>query len=123
MAGLNHGEVEMSVAHSSFLRALKGLSFDIPDLVLIKGWSEFHNLRMVMRLDHGSDDEEYEEVLAFYTRKSPLCRWIMWRTGGTVFVQPMIGRGQRYATVAEALESLMPQQLAVLTDIKTEHWP
>jgi hypothetical protein len=36
-------------------KLLKGLSFDIADLERIRCRSEAHGLRMVVRLDHGSD--------------------------------------------------------------------
>jgi hypothetical protein len=104
-------------------KLLKGLSFDLAELILVQGWSAFHNLRMVVRLDHGSDAEEYEEVLAFHVGTSPLCHWIMWRNAAAVFVQPLVGRSQCYGSVAEALAALTPKQCVVLTDIKPTHWP
>jgi hypothetical protein len=91
-------------------KLLKGLSFDLAELTLVQGWSAFHNLRMVVRLDHGSDAEEYEEVLAFHAGASPLCRWIMWRNAAAVFAQPLVGRSQCHGSVAEALAALAPKQ-------------
>jgi hypothetical protein len=102
---------------------LKGLSFSVAELVLIKSWSEASWFRMVVRLDHGSDAEEYEEVLAFHLGNSPLCGWIMWRDVQAVFIQPLIGRPQRYGSVAEAFEALAAKQPVVLTDIKPGRWP
>ena len=52
-------------------KALKGLSFEIADLIGIRERSEANGLRMVVRLDYGSDVEEYEEVLAFHAGTSP----------------------------------------------------
>jgi hypothetical protein len=104
-------------------KALKGLSFTIPELVLIASWSEANRLRMVVRLDHSSDTEEYEEVLAFHLGNSPLCHWIIWRDLQTVFVQPLIGRVQRYGSVAEAFEALAARQHDILTDIRPARWP
>ena len=52
-------------------KLLKGLSFDIADLDLIRSRSEANGLRMVVRLDHGSDVEDYEEVLIFYSDTNP----------------------------------------------------
>jgi hypothetical protein len=60
-------------------KALKGLSFGVAELLLVSSWSEANGLRMVVRLDHGSDAEEYEEVLAFHLADSRPCNWIMWR--------------------------------------------
>jgi hypothetical protein len=104
-------------------KALKGLSFSIAELILIKSWSEARSLRMVVRLDHSSDAEEYEEVLAFHLGNSPLCQWIMWRDANVVFVQPLIGRTKRYPSVAAAVGSLTAKWRIVLTDIKPSKWP
>jgi hypothetical protein len=104
-------------------KTLKGLSFRVAELVLIKSWSEANGLNMVVRLDHGSDAEDYEEVLAFHLGASPLCRWIMWRNQNAVFIQPLIGRTQRYQTVAEAFEAMASKRPVVLSDIKPAGWP
>src|ERR1700761_8641555 len=91
-------------------KPLRGLSFSVPELTLIRSWSEAHGLNMVVRLDHGSDTEDYEEVLAFHIGKSRLCRWMMWRGPRSVFIQPLIGRTQRYSSVAEAFEAIAGKQ-------------
>jgi hypothetical protein len=104
-------------------KSLKGLSFSVPELILIASWSEANELRMVVRLDHGSDAEDYEEVLAFHLGESPLCRWIMWRSARSVFIQPLIGRTQCYASVAEAFESMTTKRREVLTNINPVGWP
>jgi hypothetical protein len=62
-------------------------------------------------------------VLAFHLGDSPLCRWIMWRDATTVFIQPLIGRAQRYGSVAEAFEALAAKQHVDLTEIKPGRWP
>jgi hypothetical protein len=47
----------------------KGLAFEIADLLLAREWAERHNLRMLIRLDHGAAvGEEYEEVITFQTQ-------------------------------------------------------
>lgn len=104
-------------------KALKGLSFSVPELILIRSWSQANGLRMVVRLDHGSDSEDYEEVLAFHFGTSPLCPWIMWRSVRMVFIQPLIGRLRRFGSVAEAFEALAAGDRTVLTDIKPVRWP
>jgi hypothetical protein len=55
---------------------------------------------MFIRLDHGVDGEQYEEVIALYTGTSSQRHLIMWRDAAAVFLQPLIG------PVAKALESL-----------------
>jgi hypothetical protein len=104
-------------------KTLRGLSFSLPELILIASWSEANRLCMVVRLDHGSDCEDYEEVVAFHLGDSPLCRWIMWRSAKIVFIQPLIGRTQRYASVAEAFEGMTSKRQVALTDINPVGWP
>jgi hypothetical protein len=104
-------------------KVLKGLSFEIDDLNLIRDRSAANDLRMVVRLDYGSDVEEYEEVLAFYSGTSPQWCWMMWRNPSAVFVRSIDGRGRRYETAGHAIEALVRAQRVALTDIKETHWP
>jgi hypothetical protein len=99
----------------------KGLAFEIADLVLMKGCADFRDLRMVVRLDHGADDEDYEEVVAFHARMASPCLFIMWRNARSVFVQ--LGHRWRYGSVAAALESLSYEAVPNLTDINAPTWP
>ena len=85
-----------------------GLAFEIADLMLLQGWAEFHDVQMVVELDHCVEGEEYEEVVAFYSKDSQLRRWILWRGIERIVVQPLIGRSCRFGTVADALETLIP---------------
>lgn len=94
----------------------KGLAFEISDLILIRFWADLHSVQMLVRLDHGAEDEEYEEVIAIQTGMSSPCQSIMWRNAEAVFVQPLVGRRQQFATVAEALESLPQKPRIALTD-------
>jgi hypothetical protein len=102
---------------------LKGLSFQIADLILVEAWSEAHSMRMVVRLDHGSDNELYEEVLALYPADSAVCRWLIWRETDAVLVQPLLGRSQRYASVIDVLEALTPPKPVAQTQIRATRWP
>ena len=34
--------------------------------------------------------------MGFYTKDSPLRRWILWRSSSEVIVQPLIGRGRQF---------------------------
>jgi hypothetical protein len=102
----------------------KGLAFEIADLALITCWAACHDLQTVVRLDHGATvGEDYEEVIAFQTRVSPLYRLIMWRNADAVFVQPLVGRGTQHKSVAEALEGLLANQCDIVTDITPTDWP
>jgi hypothetical protein len=113
----------MMRAAKCLAKVLKGLSFDIPDLILIKDRSAAHDLRMVVQLDYGSDVEEYEEVLAFYSGASPHWHWMMWRNASAVFVRSIDGRSGRYRSAARAIEALVRKEVVALTDIEATHWP
>ena len=85
-----------------------GLSFEVADLILLQSWAEFHDLRMVVELDHRGADGEYEEMVAIYAEGSHVLRWLLWRTDEIV-VQPLIGRTIHCPSIADALEILSPQ--------------
>jgi hypothetical protein len=104
------------------LKTLAGLSFSLAEHILAGACSQANSLRTVIRLDHGSDTEEFEEVLAFYCHRSQ-CRWIMWRDTNTVFLQRPLGSVHQYGSVSEALEALETGPPAVLTDIVADTWP
>jgi hypothetical protein len=103
-------------------KLLKGLSFDIADLELIRSRSASDGLRMVVRLDHGSDVDEYEEVLVFYSGTSPPCRWLMWRSASAVFVRSTDGRSGHYRSALQAIEAVVRMKGITLTDIKGTPW-
>ncbi len=109
----------MHTAHRP-AKTLKGLSFDVADLILIRSRSETHGLRVVVELDHGSDVEEYEEVLAFHAETSPQCRWLMWRNANTVFVRPNEGRARRYGSVTQAIDALVRKLPVISPDTKAK---
>lgn len=100
-----------------------GLAFEINDLLRLRGWADLHAMHMEVRLDHGAEDEEYEEVIVCHTDMSPPCRSIIWRNAEAVFVQPLVGRRLRFRSVNEALESLLTKRGLVLTDITATAWP
>jgi hypothetical protein len=107
-------------AVQSSTKALKGLSFEIADLIAIRDRSEANGLRMVVRLDYGSDVDEYEEVLAFHAGTSPQYRWLMWRNANTVFVRSIDGRAQRYESATQAIDALVRKLRGKVTIIKTK---
>jgi hypothetical protein len=103
--------------------SLRGLSFSTADLVLIRSWAEARDLDMTVRLDQGADAEEHEEILTLCTASGRACRFILWRDSEGVFVQPLIGRIKRYASVPEAIAAMTPHQDIVLTDVRALCWP
>ncbi len=102
---------------------LRGLSFSIAELTLVAAWAEAQGLQMRVRLDHGSETEEYEEVVAFDTTWGRPRRTIMWRDHGAVYVQPLIGRTRSYQSVADAIATLAPPEIVVVTDVMAPSWP
>jgi hypothetical protein len=86
-------------------RNLKGLAFDIADLQALQSWARQNDVGMDIRLDHGVDDEEYEEVIAFHTDATG-CFLLMWRTPNTIVVQPLPGRQLHCPSVNAALSRL-----------------
>jgi hypothetical protein len=92
---------------------LKGLSFDPSDLLAIHIWAERNELRMVVRLDHGLDDEEYEEVIALHAG-AEVCLMLLWRDENVLFAQPLPGRAWRFSSVAEALSRLSVRHSALV---------
>lgn len=104
-------------------RSLKGLSFEIADLMLIEHRSAASDLRMVVQLDYGSDVEEYEEVLAFYSGTSSKWRWMMWRNRSAVFMRSIDGWSRRYKTAGHAIEAILRKQRMVSAEITTRGHP
>ena len=90
-------------------KAPAGIAFEIPDLVLIGYWAALHDLDALICLDHGVEDEEYEEVVEFRTEARSRCRFILWRNANGVFLQPIMGRKTEHLSVAAALGSLLPK--------------
>jgi hypothetical protein len=84
-----------------------GLAFEISDLMLLQGWAEFHNVRMVVELDHWAEGEEFEEVVALYAKDSPLRRCNLWRSASDIILQPLIGRSRRFGSITEVLDSMI----------------
>jgi hypothetical protein len=98
-------------------RVPTGLAFEIADHILIRDWAERHDVLALIRLEHGVEGEEYEEVVEFHAGISPVCALIMWRTADAVFVQPPVGRRQRYGSVCGALGGLLLAKCA-----RTSSW-
>ena len=97
----------MQIPRSS-ARLPTGTAFDIPDLVLLQAWTEFHGLRMAIELDVCAEGEEYEELLALYEKNCAFRRWMLWRSCDGIFVQPANGRTMLFDAMSEVLEILIP---------------
>lgn len=85
-----------------------GLSFDVPDLLMLRGWAEFHDLRMAIDLDVCADGDEYEELLGLYDKDRAFRRWMIWRSCEGIVVQPAMGRPMVFDFMGDALDMLIP---------------
>jgi len=85
-----------------------GLSFDVSDLVMLQGWSDFHSLRMAIDLDICAEGDEYEELVGLYEPTCAFRRWMIWRSCDGIVVQPAMGRALLFDCMADALEILLP---------------
>lgn len=85
-----------------------GLSFEIPDLLMLRAWAEYHELRMTIELDASTGSEEYEEIVNLSQQDSNFRRWMIWRSHEGIVVQPRVGRPMLFDMVADALELLIP---------------
>lgn len=85
-----------------------GLSFDIPDLLMLRGWADFHDLRLAIELDVCAEGDEYEELLGLYDKDRAFRRWMIWRSTEGIVVQPAMGRAMSFDFMEDALEILIP---------------
>jgi hypothetical protein len=85
-----------------------GLSFEIPDLLILRGWVDFHDLRLAIDLDVCADGDEYEELLGIYDKQRAFRRWMIWRSCDGIIVQPAMGRPMMFDFMEDALEVLIP---------------
>jgi hypothetical protein len=92
------------------LKEPKGLSFAVPDLLMIQAWSDFHDLVMRIDLDTVADDDHYDEIISLSPSRGNLRRWMVWRSRDGIVVQPMMGRPMLFDAMADALDVLIPVQ-------------
>jgi hypothetical protein len=85
-----------------------GLSFNIPDLLMLRAWTDFHDLRLSIDLDVCADGDEYEELLGIYDEDRAFRRWMLWRSCDGIVVQPAMGRSMLFDFMGDVLEILIP---------------
>ncbi|HJS85188.1 MAG TPA: hypothetical protein VJ779_06980 [Acetobacteraceae bacterium] len=88
-----------------------GIAFSVPELLILRGWAEYHAIRVVVELDHCVDGAEYEEVIALYPAGSSLRQWTLWRSREAVVVEPRHGRAFKATCISELVQVLMPAAL------------
>ena len=87
-----------------------GLSFEIPDLMMLQAWAEFHDLRMNIELDVCAERDEYEELVGLYDKTRAFRRWMLWRSSDGIVVQPAMGRTMVFDYMVDVLDILIPAQ-------------
>jgi hypothetical protein len=102
-------EVSVQLRRSP-VRTPTGLSFDIPDLLMLQGWVDYHDLRLTIELDVRADGDEYEELLGLYEKDRVFRRWMMWRSCDGIVVQRAMGRTMLFDSMVDALEIMIPPQ-------------
>jgi hypothetical protein len=90
------------------VNAPTGLSFDVPDLLMVRAWAEYHDLRMTIDLDTFTGSDEYEEIINLSEASSPHHRWMLLRSADGIVVQPRLGRPMLFDMMADALDLLIP---------------
>lgn len=85
-----------------------GLSLEVPDLLMLRAWAEFHDLRMKIDLDITNGAEEYEEIVTLSGIFDRTRRWMIWRSAEGIVVQPHLGRPMTFDMMAAALDLLIP---------------
>ena len=91
-------------------RLRTGLAFEIADLVMLRGWAEFHSMRLAIELEVCAENEEYEELLALYEQNCAFRRWMLWRSCDGIIVQPANGRTKLFDTMADVVDTLIPSR-------------
>jgi hypothetical protein len=88
-------------------RTPTGIAFGVDELVAVKGWADWRDLRMAVELDYVIDGEEYEEVLGLYELGHRLRLATLWRSPeGVMVVLPGAESVRRFAGVWDALKAL-----------------
>lgn len=85
-----------------------GLAFNVSDLLMLRAWSEFHDMGMTIDLDIATDTEEYEEIVNICDISGSYRRWMIWRSADGIVVQPRLGRAMLFDVVSDALDQLIP---------------
>lgn len=85
-----------------------GLSFDIPDLLMLRAWADYHDLHMGLALDTVIAGAVYEEFVTLTDARRTDGRWGLWRSADGIVLQGMAGAPRLFATMADALELLIP---------------
>ena len=91
-------------------------AFEISELILMRAWSQFHDIRMQIELGCSVEGADCDEVIVLSQQYSSV-HWMLWRVGNQVAVQPTHGESRRFDTISDALGAVRPTCDEELTDI------
>jgi len=98
-----------------------GSAFCTSDLLLLRGWSEFHALTMSIDLRHETAGIPCDEAIRL-TASDGSGAWLLWREQAGIALRPE-GRSARcFARVADALQAVRPAPADKLSDIQPTAW-
>lgn len=92
----------------AFVKLPTGSSFEVPDLMMLRAWADFHDLRITIDLDACIDGDEYEELVGIHDQQHAQRRWTVWRSADGIAVQPTAGRTMIFDCMGDVLEILIP---------------
>lgn len=98
-----------------------GRAFPTSDLLLLRAWSEFHGLTMRIDLDHETAGVACEEAVQL-TEPEGDAGWLLWRDGERIALRPEGRPTACFASVPDALHTVMPALADALTDIHPTGW-
>jgi len=81
--------------------------FAVSELIFIRSWAEFHNLRVSAECDSFWDGGTLDEVIALYPADSPCRRWTLLRHTDAIETRHLFGERRILRSVPEALDSMI----------------
>lgn len=98
-----------------------GAAFNTADLMLLRGWSEFHGLTMQMDLAGNMPGVPYDEAILL-TGRNDAREWLLWRDQDSVALTRPGRIATSHTSVSDALLAAIPPAADPLTDIQPTGW-
>ena len=98
-----------------------GAAFHTGDLLLVRGWSEFHGHSMRIDLAPDVGAVPCDEVLALGGRRG-IGQWLLWRDHDGIVLQAQGRAREHFATISDCLDTIAPTGSEALTDIQPTVW-
>lgn len=98
-----------------------GSAFCRSDLLLMRGWSEFHGLTMSIDLPNEIADASCEDAVRL-TGHDGSAPWLLWREQDGIALRPEGRSANCFASVSDALQAVRPPPADLLSDIQPTTW-